>query len=287
MSTEEKDRRIAELEQALVDRDDQYAQEIAALNEQLAAAKSDPTEIPGSLEIKVESAKGQKATVKIGFVNGMKTVAFAGNRTSTAALLKRANGEELTPEELRANPALGKTKPEVVKETLTKWYTKGAAIFKVLPVLFLLLLCGSVLQAQTPTYNSNTVGGGRYFSNTPTTIDTLTAADTLIIYPSFKNTDLGDYVWELHSYVKSIASTPTVTIYIEESMFEDPAQAYWVRTDTIALASSLTNGTSKQNISSGDIKGTRWRAFIVSSGSGAKAQFLHRGRIRKKTVNTP
>lgn len=286
MSTEEKDRRIAELEQALLDRDDQYAQEIAALNEQLAAAKSDPTEIPGSLEIKVESANGKKATVKIGFVNGLKTVAFAGKRTSTAALLKVANGEKLTADELRANPALGKTKPEAVKETLAKWYTRGAAIFKVLPALLLLMLFTTLAEAQ-PTYNSNTVGGGRYFSNTPTTIDTLNAADTLIIYPSFKNTDLGDYVWELHSYVKSIASTPTVTIYIEESMFEDPAQAYWVRTDTIAIASSLTNGTSKQNISSGDIKGTRWRAFIVSSGSGAKAQFLHRGRIRKKTVNTP
>jgi hypothetical protein len=113
-------------------------QELLAENERLlvrlqkAEESGDiPAEIPGEYNIAgYETPDGKLLTGKAKFKDGKKYVIAFQHRVSTAALMKVANGEQLTEQERRENVALVNAGREACEALLQRWITSGSTFFK-------------------------------------------------------------------------------------------------------------------------------------------------------------
>jgi hypothetical protein len=114
-------------------REKDMAAEIARLNARIDAAVDAGqllAEIPGEFRFDgYETPEGQLLTGAVKFKPGKRYVIAFGHRISTAVLLKVANGEELTAEEVRDNQALVSAGEARCRQLLQRWITGGANFF--------------------------------------------------------------------------------------------------------------------------------------------------------------
>ena len=98
-----------------------------------------------------------------------------GGKVSTAALIKVANGEQLTNDERSKNDVLAKATKEDVIDWFKYMISKQANIFK----FFTVLLCVFFLFTIDAQAQRTLKDGGYVHYPSPTAVDTLTASDTI------------------------------------------------------------------------------------------------------------
>lgn len=217
------------------------------------AGKNDHTGkiVEGVFAAKLETTDGKKSTKKVQFIPGYVHCRLqSGEKVWSADLMRLANGNKLSEEELKRSPELATVSSTAAADWLTSLVRKGVNFLRIVPVILLLLCFTLSLEAQN--FRSGHV---EYFD-----LDTLTNAGSVTLMPSKSavgSNDQYSYLWQVTS--TQLSGTTAATIYVEESLF--PSGDYWALVDTVAVSAA------GNILISGTMKGFRQRIRIVGSGT--------------------
>lgn len=180
-----------------------------------------------------------------------------GFKVSSAALMKLANGVDLSDEEKAANPELANLGVDGAKKHLTNMIAKGATFLKEVGAVLALLVCCLLLMPADADAQFRSGQGPLY-----PTLDTLTNADTT--YFTITDTrmatdrDAYDYAWHLN--ISEVSGTASCEITVQESLFTSGDKWFTVSTDTVTASS--------QTLLSGNLTGIRQRIMVRTFGTG-------------------
>lgn len=256
--------KIAELENKLRDQENEHAQQVAQLVEEMSQGKKPIVKVPGVVEVRLETPEGKKVKKKVQIKDGHPYIPVEkGSRqvVSTISLMKVAQGQELSEEEKKKYPKLLQWGKEGTLNFITSLVARGSGYFKEVTMILLLLFSFSF---QTDAQ----IRSGRIYEFN---LDTLTNTDTTYFNISKQINDLQEYEYTYQMVGTNISGTTAITAYIQESMFSGD----WVNVDTISITGNYNNFIE------GQLKGFYQRIIFLSSGAHATA-IKGKVRVRRK-----